>query len=309
MQNPLSDANHPDAGRNIRAIGLMVLSMLCFAIEDMFIKMVATDLSVGQILFILGAVGGLFYVCMAYTRGERLTRTIASDKLMLARSLFDVLGAFGFVMALALIPLSNASAILQATPLAITMAAAIVLRERVGWRRWTAVIIGFLGILLIIRPGSSGFDANSIFALIGVVGLAGRDLITRRIPKHVPTSWISAQAFAGASLLGLVMLIGPHQWHTLTWFHFGLLMMASAIGVAAYLAITVAARIGEPSAIAPFRYSRLIFALFIGIVIFDERPDAWMLTGSAIVIAMGIYALYRESLADGSTTIAGTSHK
>lgn len=286
----------PTSQLNIRAIGLMVLSMLGFAIEDMFIKVAAEQISVGQILLILGAVGGTFYALMALARGEKLTVEIATDKLMLARSLSDVMGAFGFVMALALIPLSNASAILQATPLVITMAAALLLGEHVGWRRWTAVLAGFVGVLLIIKPGSSGFDANSIFAIIGVLGLAGRDLITRYIPQNIPTSWISAQAFWGGSLLGLAMLIGPHEWYALSLFHFSILMIASAIGIGAYLAITVAARIGEPAAIAPFRYSRLIFALIIGYWVFGERPDIWMLAGSAIVIATGIYAIYREHI-------------
>ena len=285
-----------DDQQNLRAIGLMVLSMLCFAFEDMFIKIAAREISVGQVLLILGAVGGVFYVVMAYMRGEVLTRAIATDKLLWARTISEIVGAFGFVMALALIPLSNAAAILQATPLVITMAAALLLKESVGWRRWTAVFVGFLGVLLIIRPGSAGFDSNSIFALIGVLGMAGRDVITRRVPSHVPTTWISAQAFWGVALLGLVMLAGPQQWHPLSSYNFGILTIASVIGIVGYFAVTTAARIGETSAIAPFRYSRLIFALIIGFTVFNERPDGWMLFGSAILISTGIYAIYRERI-------------
>jgi drug/metabolite transporter (DMT)-like permease len=281
---------------NLRAIGLMVLSMLCFSIEDMFIKIVSNDASVAQILLILGAVGGVFYMGFAYIRGETLTREIIADRLLWTRTLSEVVGSFGFVMALALIPLSNASAILQATPLVVTMAAALLLRESVGWRRWTAVFIGFVGVLLIIRPGSDGFDENSIFAVIGVLGLAGRDVITRRIPTHVPTSWISAQAFLGASLLGLVMLAGPQRWEPLTAYSLGILMIASIVGIVGYFAITTATRIGETSAIAPFRYARLIFALIIGYIVFGERPDGWVLLGSAILISTGIFAIYREQI-------------
>lgn len=281
---------------NMRAIGLMVLAMLCFAFEDMFIKIVAENLSVGQILLILGAVGGIFYVGFAYMRGEKLTREIATNKLLLSRTLSEVVGSFGFVMALALIPLSNASAILQATPLVVTMAAALLLNESVGWRRWTAVFVGFLGVLLIIRPGSADFDANSIFAIIAVLGLAGRDVITRRIPTHIPTSWISAQGFWGAAMVGLIMLAGPQRWEPVSSFDFAILMLASIIGVAGYFAITTSTRIGETSAIAPFRYSRLIFALIIGYIVFGERPDSWMLLGSAILISTGIYAIYRERI-------------
>lgn len=293
--NTSNSAGNADQ-QNPRAIGLMVLAMLCFAFEDMFIKIVASDASVAQILLILGAVGGVFYIAMAYSRGEKLTREIATDKLLWVRTISEIVGAFGFVMALALIPLSNASAILQATPLVVTLAAALLLKESVGWRRWTAVFIGFIGVLLIIRPGSSGFDANSIFAVVGVLGMAGRDVITRRVPRHVPTTWISAQAFWGVALLGLAMLIGPQQWHALSLINFGILMVASVIGIVGYFAITTAARIGETSAIAPFRYSRLIFALIIGYTVFSERPDGWMLVGSAILISTGIYAIYRERI-------------
>lgn len=288
------DATANGDQQNVRAIGLMVFSMLCFAFEDMFIKIAAREVSVAQILLILGAVGGVFYIGMAYARGEKLTREITTDKLLWARTFSEIVGAFGFVMALALIPLSNASAILQATPLVITLTAALLLRESVGWRRWTAVFIGFVGVLLIIRPGSSGFDANSIFALIGVLGMAGRDVITRRVPRHVPTTWISAQAFWGVALLGLVMLTGHQQWHALSLYNFAILMIASVVGIIGYFTITTAARIGETSAIAPFRYSRLVFALIIGFTVFGERPNGWMLLGSAILISTGIYAIYRE---------------
>ncbi len=274
----------------------MVLAMLGFAFEDMLIKFAAKQVSVAQILFILGFTGGIFFVWMARWRGEFLTRAIITDKWLLARTASEVFGTFGFVMALALIPLSNASAILQATPLIVTMGAALLLKESVGWRRWTAVSIGFLGVLLIIQPGSDGFDANSLFALMGVLGLGGRDILTRKVPRHVPTTWISAQAFFAVTVLGLAMLIGPQDWNAISASTLGLLLMASVIGIVAYFAITTAARIGESSAIAPFRYSRLIFALIIGYWVFGERPDFFMLLGSFILISTGIYAIYRERI-------------
>ncbi len=272
----------------------MVLSMLGFAFEDMLIKIAARQASVAQILFILGFTGGLFFVWMARWRGERLTRAIITDKLLLARTASEVFGTFGFVMALALIPLSNASAILQAVPLVVTMGAALLLKEAVGWRRWTAVCVGFAGVLLIIQPGSDGFDSNSLFALMGVLGLGGRDILTRKVPRHVPTTWISAQAFFAVALLGLAMLYGPQDWNAMSYATLGLLLTASLIGIVAYFAITTAAPIGESSAIAPFRYSRLIFALMIGYWVFGERPDTYMLVGSLILISTGIYAIYRE---------------
>ena len=280
---------------NIRGIILMVAAMAGFAIEDMFVKRAAADLPTGQILVILGLGGTLVFGIMARHQGARLISREAVLRPVLLRHLGEVLGTLSFVTALSLIPLSLASAILQATPLAVTLGAALFLGEDVGWRRWTAIGVGLFGVLLILRPGLEGFRPESLYAVLAVVGLAMRDLATRRVPAHVSTTQLSVYAFALMVPSGLVLLLlsggtampGPARLADLAG--------AILIGVLAYYAITAAMRVGEVAAVTPFRYSRLLFALFIGAVVFGERPDALTLVGAAIVIASGVYTLLREA--------------
>lgn len=281
---------------NIRGSALMVLAMLGFAFEDMFIKKMAGALHVGQILIVLGIGGAVVFALIAKAYGDRLLSRDLAHPAVILRNAGEVVGTMGFVTAIALTPISSASAILQATPLAVTLGAAVFLGETVGWRRWLAVVIGLGGVLLIIRPGLQGFDANSLFAVQGVIGLAIRDLATRRIPATITSRQLSTYAFAvivptGAVVLwlsgtGLVMPDGTNMLR---------IAAAVVIGVAAYYTLVAATRIGDMSVIAPFRYSRLIFALFIGVLVFGEKPDALTLIGAAIIVTSGTYTLWRES--------------
>jgi drug/metabolite transporter (DMT)-like permease len=204
-------------------------------------------------------------------------------------------GTIGFVTAIALIPLSTASAILQATPLFVTLGAALFLQESVGWRRWTAILVGFCGVLLIIRPGLEGFTWQSLFALQGVVGLGIRDLATRRVPRTTSSLQLSFWAFlvlipaSGLMIWANGEVIAAPDAITLVYFAIALL-----IGIGAYYSIVAAMRLGEISFVSPFRYSRILFALVIGISVFGERPDAMTLTGAAIIVGSGIYTLWRE---------------
>ena len=283
---------------NLRGAILMVLAMAGFALEDMFIKQLAGSLPVGQILMLLGAGGAVIFALLARAKGDALlSRDLAHPAVML-RNLGEVVGTLGFVTAIALTPISTASAILQATPLVVTIGAALFLGEAVGWRRWVAVCVGLFGVILILRPGLDGFDANSLFAVQGVLGLALRDLATRRVPKGITSRQLAFYAFAvivptGAAALWLLPGGGTAVWpdgtDTLR------LLAGIAVGVAAYYAIVAATRIGDISMIAPFRYSRLIFALIIGMFVFGERPDALTLLGAFIVVASGIYTLWREA--------------
>ncbi|MGA9251546.1 MAG: DMT family transporter, partial [Roseobacter sp.] len=180
---------------NLRGAGLMVMAMLLFALEDMLIKLMATVLPIGQIVGMLGAGSAVLLACLLVQQKQRLfTRQILTPAIML-RAFGELVGTIGFVTAIALIPLSTASAILQATPLFVTLGAALFLQESVGWRRWTAILVGFFGVLLIIRPGLEGFTWESLFALQGVIGLGLRDLATRRVPAATSSLQLSFWAF------------------------------------------------------------------------------------------------------------------
>ncbi len=279
---------------NLQGIILMVAAMAGFALEDMFIKLVAEDLPTGQIIAMLGLAGAAIFALWSRQRGDRLFAPEMFTLPMWIRNMGEVLGSVCFVVAITLTPLSTASAILQATPLAVTLGAALFLGAPVGWRRWTAILVGFAGVLMVVRPGLSGFVPASLFAVSAVAGLAARDLGTRVAPATVSSIVLSSWGFGMLGAAGLLLLPfgdrpvlpGPGALAGLGG--------ALCVGVLAYLALTAAMRLGDIATITPFRYARLLFALILGMTVFGERPDGWTLAGAGVIIASGLYTLLRE---------------
>ena len=282
---------------NLTGAGLMVLAMLCFAIEDMFIKFLGGASPVGQLLALLGAGGALIMAgACAVQRQPLLSRDLLSTPVLI-RNAGELIGTLGFVTALVLIPLATASAILQTTPLMVTLGAALFLGEQVGWRRWAAISIGLVGVLLILRPGMAGFDWNALFAVQGMIGLSIRDLATRRAPARLSALQLSFVAFILLVPAGVAMMLvqgiayvppTPREWV--------LLAIAALIGAFSYRFIVQAMRVGDVSVVTPFRYTRMVFALVIGVAVFAEIPDRLTLIGVAIIIGSGLYTLWREQL-------------
>ena len=290
---------------NFRGAGLMTLAMLCFAIEDMLIKFLAGELPVGQILALLGAGGASLIAITLLLQGQTLFPREILTKPVLIRNFGEVIGTVGFVSALVLIPLSTLAAILQTTPLIVTLGAALFLAHPVGWRRWSAILIGFFGVLLIIRPTTEGFDWNVLLALLGVLGLAIRDLATRASTPDMSALQLSLIAMTLIIPTGLALawgfgtpLIAPslRDW--------GIIAIASVVGAFSYRFIVMAMRVGDISFVTPFRYTRMIFLLIIAVVVFDETPDTLTLVGAAIIIASGLYALLRERSLQKTDTLS-----
>jgi drug/metabolite transporter (DMT)-like permease len=280
---------------NLRGSILMVLAMLGFALEDMFMKQMANALPTGQILAMLGLGGGLIFAIVCWVQGQSLLARDVLHPMVLLRNFGEVFGTVGYVSAVILTPISSASAIFQATPLFVTLGAALFLQESVGWRRWVAIAVGFCGVLLIIRPGLDSFQPASLFAVQGVIFLGIRDLATRRIPRSISSMRLSTYAFAVIVPTGLVLMAvmgdsfavpsGTDSWR---------IAGSIAAGVLGYYALVTATRLGDMSHIAPFRYSRLVFALIVGTTVFGERPDLATLIGAAIIVGSGTYAAIRE---------------
>ena len=279
---------------NMRGIVLMVLGMAGFAAEDMFIKLSASGLPVGQILMILGLAGGLVFAVYARLQGTSVVSTGFFHPAVIVRNLCEMLGGLCFVTALSLIPLATATTILQATPLLVTMGAALVLGEAVGWRRWTAILVGFFGVLLVIRPGFEGFEPEVLWAAAGVVGLAIRDLASRKVPKLISSLQLSAWGFFAVGVSGVALVGYTGEIVAPTAREAAYLFGALAVGVLAYWALTEATRIGEISVVTPFRYTRLVFSTIVGILVFAEFPDGYTLAGAGIIIATGLYTIMRE---------------
>lgn len=280
---------------NLRGILLMVASMAGFAVEDAFIKSAAATVPVGQILILLGLGGTLIFGTLARVQGARLLTRAILLRPVLIWNTAEMLGTMTFVSAIAMAPLSTVSAILQATPLAVTLGAALFLGAQVGWRRWTAILVGFAGVLIIVRPGAAGIDLGAILAVAGVFLLAARDLATRATPATVPSSVIATYGFASVIPAGVLLL--AFSGGALVPEPRAMLFIAGAltVGVFAYYGIIAAMRVGEIAVVTPFRYSRLLFAVAIGVVFFGERPDAATFLGAALVIGSGLYTLLREA--------------
>ena len=279
---------------NLRGIVLMVASMAGFAIEDMFIKWASASVPTGQILILLSVFGTPVFIALAWRQGAAFWDRSALHPAVIWRNGGEMIGTAGFVTALSLTPLTSATAIFQATPLAVTLGAALFLGEAVGWRRWTAILVGFCGVILIIRPGMDGFNIHSLWSIVAVIGLSARDVATRRIPRAISTMQLAAWGFAAVGILGVGMLAASGGAIWLTGAQSAYIGGALIFGIAAYWAITQASRLGEISVITPFRYARLIFALIIGTVVFHERPDAITLSGAALIIGSGLYTFARE---------------
>lgn len=276
---------------NTRGSLLMVLAMLAFAFEDMFIKGATRSLPIGEILVIFGLGGTLAFVGLTRQRGQRVFHPAILSRTLILRAISEILGRLMFVFAIAFTPLSSASAILQATPLVVALGAVVFFGEVVRWQRWLAICAGFGGVLLILRPGLAGFEATSLFAVVATIGFAGRDLATRAAPKVLSNMQLGIYGFFVMIPTGLVLMAftGPPKWPTPE--QSGLLGGAIVVGVIAYYALTAAMRAGEVSVVAPFRYTRLIFAMLLGIVVFSERPDALTVLGSAIIVVSGLYTV------------------
>lgn len=280
---------------NLRGALLMALAMAGFALEDMFIKLLADALPVGQILLMLGLGGSVAFATVAIRKGQKVYSPALLSRAVLMRNLSEMIGTVGFVLGFVLASLATASAILQATPLVVTLGAVAFLGEKVGWRRWSAIIFGFCGVLLIVRPGMTGFEPASLFAVVGVLGLAGRDLATRVVPRSISSYQLSAWAFAMMVPSGIFLMLVMREAPVIPdLVQTASILAALGIGVLAYYAIVAAMRVGELSFVTPFRYTRMLFALVIAILVFGERPDRLTLVGAAIIVAAGLFTLWRE---------------
>ena len=279
---------------NLRGIALMTLAMAGFALEDAFIKAAAGALPLGPIVALFGLGGFAIFTALLYARGGRLITAETFSRPVLWRAGFEVTGRAGYFLGITLTPLSNASAILQATPLVVTAGAAIAFAEPVGWRRWAAIAVGFTGVLIVLRPGLEGFQAASLFTVVGMLGFALRDLGTRAAPKSLSNLQLAAYGFAVLIPTGLSMtpFTGPLSMPDAEgWSHIAIATLCGTIG---YYAITAAMRVGDVAVVAPFRYTRLIFALILAYLMFNERPDTAMLIGAALIVGSGIYTIARE---------------
>lgn len=281
---------------NLRAAMFMVISMAGFSVNDAITKTLFADMSMAQVMAVRGLMATGLIGAYAAWDGALARWRQAFQPMLAIRVLGEAGGAVTFFLALREMPLPNVSAILQALPLAVTMGAALVFSEPVGWRRWLAILTGFAGVLIVVRPGFDGFNAASLWGVACVAFCAVRDLATKRIPANVPSLLVSTATSACVTILGFVLIPLQGGWTPVSGGNYGLIALASVLLLFGYQFIILAMRLGDISFVAPFRYTALIWAMALGYVIFGNVPDGPMIAGSVLVVASGLYALYRERL-------------
>lgn len=284
----------PAHRRNIVGAAWMIAAMAAFAVEDALVKAVSDLLPVGQILTLFGLGGAAIFVAIALRQGDALVTPDVFAAAMRLRVLFEITGRLFYVLALALIPLSTATVILQATPLVVVASAALIFGERVGWRRWTAIGLGLFGVMIILRPGTEGFSALSLLALVGMLGFAGRDLASRAAPRSLSTAILGLYGFLALAVAGL--LFSVWQGAAFRWPDARatvLLVAVILIGIGAYSCLMKAMRTGDVSAVTPFRYTRLLFGAALGTAVFGETLTLGMLVGSGLIVLSGLFILWR----------------
>lgn len=273
---------------------LMMGSMAAFTLNDTLVKAVGEALPLSQILVLRGAMASLLIFALARYQGSLRMRLAGRDwGLVLLRCLAEAGATFLFLTALMRMPLANITAVLQMLPLTVTLGAALLFREAVGWRRMLAILAGFCGMLLIVRPGPEGFDAASIFALGAVACVTVRDLATRRMSAAVPSMLVTFMASLSVLTFGLVYSL-LQDWQPVTSGQVGMLAAAACFIFGGYLFSVMTMRVGEVAVVSPFRYTGLIWALFLGWLIFGDWPDGVTLLGGSLVVAAGLFTLYRE---------------
>lgn len=284
----------PDpAADNRRGIVAMSVAMTVFIVNDMLIKLAAETLPAAQAICLRGvfATALAFAAVLAMGRGRALPLLVNPH--VMVRATFDVLGTFGYLTALFHMPISIATAINMAAPLAICVLAVLWLHEIVGWRRWSAIIVGFAGVLLIIRPTPGGLDWWALLAFGATVLNGARDIYTRRIGLEIPSIIITLSTALGVTLFaGAVAAF--EGWQPVAGRELLLLSAASLFLALGYHLVIVAMRAGEVSLIGAFRYTGLLGALVIGYAVWGEVPDALAWLGIALLVGAGLYILHRE---------------
>lgn len=284
----------------------MAIAMAGFTMNDAITKTVSSNMNFGQIMLFRGGVAFVLISALALHQGAiRSLRTLTVGPVAL-RAAGEVGGTVAFLAAIAHLPLANAAAILQALPLAITLGAALTLGEPVGWRRWLAIALGFAGVLIIVRPGVEGFNQYSLIALIAVMFCTVRDLATKRIPVEIPTLFVTLVTTMMVTMTGAVLVFPLGGWSPLSGGAAALLALAAVLLLIGYQFVIMALRAGDISAIAPFRYTALLWAILLGYLLFGDVPDAMMAIGAAVIVLSGLYAFYRERLRGRSPPVAAS---
>lgn len=268
--------------------------MMAYSVNDVLVKQILLTCPAGEVIFVRGVMSilliGAFAVAFGHAR-----RLGTMSRPLAVRSVCDGLSTAGFIAALAHMKLANIAAVLQVAPLLITALSVVLYREQVGWRRWTAIGIGFFGALLVIKPIPSEFN---IWALIGAASAlmaAVREIQTRQIGQSAPVLVVAFWGAVAITLCGAAFAVAE-DWRVLAPLELLQLFIAAVfIGIAIYL-LVLGFRDVDLSVVAPFRYGYLLTSGVGGFLVFREIPDGWTVAGAVLIVGSGIYTLHREAM-------------
>lgn len=283
---------------NLRGVVLMNIAMLAFTLNDTCMKLVSQSMPLFQAITLRGVITTICLLALAVwqLRGATVAQLLPRGRdggVVIVRTVAEVVATVTFLVALTHMPLANLSAIMQSLPLAVTLAAALIFHEPIGWRRLLAISVGFGGVLLIVKPGTEGFDFWAMLGLASVAAVVVRDLSTRLISGAVPSVVVAVWAGLSVTVLGLAGALFE-GWQPVSMAEVVLILGAAANLIVGYMTVVMVMRAGDIGFIAPFRYMALFWAILLGYLGFGTLPDHWTVFGAAIVVATGIFTLWRE---------------
>ena len=279
---------------NLKSIILMIIGMGCLTLGDLLIKIASQTLPLGQVMIVFGVGSITVFLGLMRLKGESVRLSPFTNPAVVLRNIGDLIAINGMCLALVFVPISTIGAVIQTVPLMVTAAAALFLGERVGTRRWLAIVIGFLGTLFIIQPGAANFDITTTFVLIAAVGMALRDITTKLVREKFSTLLLSSYTSALFIISGSFLLIISGGASVPDIGMIAILAAMVASGSLGFFFTTKAVRLGDVSVVIPFRYTRILFSLAAGTLILSEQLNALMLFGSALTIFSGLYIWRRE---------------
>ena len=292
---------------NMRGALLMTAATAGFACNDALMKLAFETVPVAQGIFCRGLVAIVLIGLLAWRTGALRCRPSRREWRVLALRTGAELGAtVTFLQAISMMPLAAATSVLQFVPLAVTMVAALLLSEPVGWRRWSAIAVGFLGVLVMMRPGTAGFEATLLYPMATVVFITARDVLTRYMEPATPSVFVSFLTILTVTFFaGVAMPIQGAVAIDLT--TAALFVIAASFIMVGYIMSVTGMRVGDISAVSPFRYTVLVWAMLLGFLLFEEVPDTPTLIGAGMVVAAGLYTLWRETRRGPTRTAAEAS--
>jgi S-adenosylmethionine uptake transporter len=274
---------------------LMSLSMFCFILNDTVTKLLSTKVGIGEFVFLRGLFATAMILGLVALTGHFRRLHLALDRVVVVRALFDLLATGLFIAALFHMPLPNVTAVMQAVPITATLMTMIVFKERVEAWQLGAIVVGLLGVLLIIKPGTSGFNPAVALAAAAMVAVAIRDLVTRRIGPQIPSAVVTlTTAFLvmlGGALWSAVEGLAPMAPQTAA-----TLALAAVFLILGQLLMVQAVRVAGIAATTPFRYTNVVWALVLGWAIFGFIPDSLAFIGIVLIAGSGLYTILEPTL-------------